>query len=72
MGSMGLRDPSQVRPWMLIRRVDEVSTSSYAELFEWLEPGELLDSPPVSWAADWRRADPDSFTSPPSDLWSAP
>ena len=72
LGSMGVSDPSQVRPWMLIRRVDEVTTASYAELFEWLEPGELLRSPPTSWAADWKRADPDSFTSPPSDLWSAP
>jgi glutamate synthase domain-containing protein 2 len=61
IGSMGLHDPSQVAPWMLIRRVDEASTRSYAELFEWLEPGELLASPRRSWDADWRRADPDSF-----------
>jgi glutamate synthase domain-containing protein 2 len=61
IGSMGLHDPSQVQPWMLIRRVDEASTRSYAELFEWLEDGELLASPRRSWAADWTRADPDSF-----------
>jgi glutamate synthase domain-containing protein 2 len=61
IGSMGLHDPSQVRPWMLVRRVDETATRSYDELFEWLEPGELLTSPRRSWAADWRRADPDSF-----------
>jgi glutamate synthase domain-containing protein 2 len=61
IGSMGLHHPSQVQPWMLIRRVDEASTRSYADLFEWLEPGELLASPRRSWAADWRRADPDSF-----------
>jgi hypothetical protein len=61
MGSMGLHGPSEIAPWMLIRRVDESTTVSYAELFEWLDPGELLDSPPASWSADWKRADPDSF-----------
>jgi len=61
MGSMGLHGPAELQPWMLMRRVERVATSSYADLYEWLEPGELLDAPPESWAADWRRADPDSF-----------
>jgi glutamate synthase domain-containing protein 2 len=61
MGSMGLHGPAEIEPWMLIRRVDEMTTSSYAELFEWLEPGELLATPRESWAADWQRANPDSF-----------
>jgi glutamate synthase domain-containing protein 2 len=61
VGSMGLHDPSEVEPWMLIRRVDEARISSFAELYEWLEPGQLLSGPPESWAADWERADPDSF-----------
>jgi len=62
MGSRwGLHGPSEVQPWMLMRRVEQVATSSYADLYEWLESGELLDAPPESWAADWRRADPDSF-----------
>ncbi|MEA2157404.1 MAG: hypothetical protein QOE11_3544 [Solirubrobacteraceae bacterium] len=61
MGSMGLHGPAEIEPWMLMRRVDEATTSSYAELYEWLEPGELLAAPRESWAADWDRADPDSF-----------
>jgi glutamate synthase domain-containing protein 2 len=61
MGSMGVSDPSGVQPWMLMRRVDEVSAHSYAELYDWLQPGELLDDPPVSWSADWERAHPDRF-----------
>jgi len=61
IGSMGLGDPAEVEPWMLVRRVDEVTTRSFAELFEWLEPGELLASPRASWAADWQRADADRF-----------
>jgi glutamate synthase domain-containing protein 2 len=61
IGSMGADSPAEIRPWMLIRRVDEVTTASFADLYEWLEPGELLAAPPPSWAADWQRADPDSF-----------
>ena len=47
---MGLDDPSEVEPWMLIRRVDEARTRSFAELYEWLEPRQLLTGPPESWA----------------------
>ena len=45
-----------------MRRVDEATTTSYADLYEWLAPGELLAEPSRSWAGDWARADPDSFT----------
>jgi hypothetical protein len=34
---------------------------SYAELYEWLEPGVLLNHPPASWRADWDVADPDCY-----------
>ena len=61
IGSMGLHAPGDVTPHHLVRRVDHVTSKSYAELFEWLSPGQLLDDPPESWEADWRRADPDSF-----------
>jgi glutamate synthase domain-containing protein 2 len=61
MGSLGVRESVDVHPWMLMRRVDETTSKSYAELYEWLEPGELLDGPRESWAADWERANPDSF-----------
>ena len=46
---------------MLRRRIGHSDTRSYAELFEWLAPGQLLAAPPESWAADWKRADPDRF-----------
>jgi glutamate synthase domain-containing protein 2 len=61
LGAMGLRDPHAVAPYMLVRRLDHAHTRSFAELYDWLEPGELLAGPRESWAADWRRADPDSF-----------
>ena len=59
---MGVTDPAQLRPHMLRRRIDPYTERSYAELYEWLEPGQLLAEPPASWAADWKAADPDRFT----------
>jgi len=61
MGAMGVHHPSEVHPHMLMRRVDHDEVASYAELYEWLAPGELLADAPESWAADWLRANPDSF-----------
>jgi glutamate synthase domain-containing protein 2 len=62
MSSMGLRGPEDLRPHMLCRRTTPVSVRSYADLYEWLEPGQLLAEPPIRWAKDWAAADPDSFT----------
>jgi glutamate synthase domain-containing protein 2 len=61
IASMGLHSPGDVGPHHLVRRVDHVTSRSYAELYEWLEPGQLLHEPPDSWQTDWARADPDSF-----------
>ena len=62
IGSMGLQSPAEVGPHHLVRRVDHVTSSSYAELYEWLEHGQLIQEPPESWACDWERADPDMFS----------
>jgi hypothetical protein len=61
MAAMGLSGPAELSPRMLMRRLDHVRTSSYAELYGWLEPGELLADPRPGWAADWASADPDRF-----------
>jgi glutamate synthase domain-containing protein 2 len=62
IASMGLASPADITPHHLVRRVDFVRSRSYAELYEWLEPGTLLDAdPPESWRADLKRADPDDF-----------
>ncbi|MDL5154411.1 FMN-binding glutamate synthase family protein [Actinomycetospora termitidis] len=61
MASLGARCPSELHPRMLRRRVSPTDTRSYAELYEWLAPGQLLAEPPVSWVEDWERADPDRF-----------
>jgi glutamate synthase domain-containing protein 2 len=62
MASMGVDDPRGLRPHMLLQRVNPHTVRSYAELHEWLTPGQLLTSAPSSWAADWKSADPDRFT----------
>ncbi|MEU0213163.1 FMN-binding glutamate synthase family protein [Streptomyces canus] len=62
MASMGVTDPADLRPHMLRRRIDPYTERSYEELYEWLEPGQLLAEPPAAWAADWQVADPDRFT----------
>jgi hypothetical protein len=61
MASMGVGDPGSLTPHMLMRRVTAAQVRSYAELYHWLEPGELLAEPPEPWVADWARANPDSF-----------
>lgn len=61
MAAMGVTDPTDLRPWMLRRNVTETESASYAEIFEWLEPGRLLAEPPPTWAADWNAARADSF-----------
>ncbi|MER5810758.1 FMN-binding glutamate synthase family protein [Streptomyces sp. NPDC002033] len=62
MAAMGVEDQAQLRPEMLLQRVDPHTVRSYAQLYAWLGPGELLDGDaPADWAADWRAADPDGF-----------
>jgi glutamate synthase domain-containing protein 2 len=61
IASLGLDGPKDLHPAMLIRRIDHVRSRTYAELYDWLEPGELLDQAPSGWADDWAAADPDSF-----------
>ena len=61
MASMGCASPAELAPHQLMRRIGYTDTFSYAELFDWLEPGELLAGAPKGWAADWKAADPDRW-----------
>jgi len=61
MAAMGLDGPQDLRPRMLQRRVDHVTTVGYDQVFDWLEPGQLLAEAPKEWAHDWSLADPDRF-----------
>ncbi len=61
IASLGAAHPGELHPRMLRRRVSPTDTRSYAELYEWLRPGQLLAEPPTGWVDDWERADPDRF-----------
>ncbi len=62
MAAMGVADPAGLSPHMLRRRLGPATVASYADLYRWLEPGELTAQPPQEWAGDWAAADPDRFT----------
>lgn len=64
IASMGLLDPSELHPSMLRRVIAPLRVHGYDELYDWLQPGELLAEVPEAWAADWRAADPDTFHRP--------
>jgi glutamate synthase domain-containing protein 2 len=61
IASMGLAGPQELHPALLLRRIDHVRTANYAQLYDWLSPGELLAEPPEDWAQDWAAASPDTF-----------
>ncbi|MHA3723976.1 FMN-binding glutamate synthase family protein [Leucobacter sp. HY1910] len=61
MASMGVRDRSELSPHMLRQNVSGERNASYAELYRWLEPGELLAEAPAEWALDWQLADAHRF-----------
>jgi hypothetical protein len=61
ISSMGLDSFEQLTPRKLFRRIDPHTTKTYKELYEWLEPGELLHAPPLTWKRDWQVASAESF-----------
>jgi hypothetical protein len=61
VASMGLESFSELRPSMLNRRIDSSHSRTYAEIYEWLMPGELLDCQPEAWLSDWIEASAEEF-----------
>jgi glutamate synthase domain-containing protein 2 len=61
VASMGLDGFGDLEPAMLNRRIEGQRTRTYAEIYEWLMPGELLDEPPESWRSDWIEASAEEF-----------
>lgn len=64
MASMGAAHPDDLEPTMLRRNVSASESWSYARLYDWLKPGQLLNGAPDDWAADWSAARADTFTIP--------
>ncbi|AKK28246.1 FMN-binding glutamate synthase family protein [Mycobacterium sp. EPa45] len=61
VASMGLNGFGDLEPSMLNRRIEGQRTRTYAEIYDWLMPGELLDDPPESWRSDWIEASAEEF-----------
>ncbi|WP_081416796.1 FMN-binding glutamate synthase family protein [Arthrobacter castelli] len=61
MASMNCPSPDDLNPRMLRRRIDHLKTQSYAKIFNWLQPSELLIEAPRNWAEDWDLASADYF-----------
>ncbi|MCH9701452.1 MAG: FMN-binding glutamate synthase family protein [Actinomycetia bacterium] len=61
VASMGLSGFHELGPAMLSRRVEGQLTRTYAEIYDWLMPGELIDCPPESWLSDWIEASAEEF-----------
>lgn len=62
LGSMGIAEPSMLRPWHIMRRVSATETRHYGELFDYLTEGELLEEPlPPAFSRACRAASGETF-----------
>ena len=61
VASMGLDNFDELTPSMLNRRIDSSYSRTYAEIYDWLMPGELLDNPPEAWRSDWIESTAEEF-----------
>lgn len=61
MGAMGLSSPEEIQPWHLMRRINSTEIKNYSEIYDFLEPGVLVNDPPPSYARAWNAAKAESF-----------
>ncbi|ARB92869.1 FMN-binding glutamate synthase family protein [Legionella longbeachae] len=62
VGSLGLDNPSDLKPSHIMRRVSVQEVKSFNEIYEYLSPGQLLTSEvPESYRAHWEAADAEKF-----------
>jgi len=63
LAAMGLDKPEDVRPEHLHRRIDDARVETFADLYDFIEEGQLLtiDGVPARMRRDWETASPDRF-----------
>jgi glutamate synthase domain-containing protein 2 len=62
LGAAGLRNPRELKPWYVMRRVSAEETRSYATIYPQVLPGELLTTPVTGILANvWNVASAESF-----------
>ena len=64
MGIAGIRD---ITPDLIFRRTGDMRVKTFAELYDYLTPGQLLDDHaiPADWASDWKNASASAFAIAP-------
>lgn len=60
--AMGTTNPHSLSRVQLRHNISSTQNRSYEELYDWLEPGELLNDAPEEWAIEWNAAQATSFT----------
>jgi glutamate synthase domain-containing protein 2 len=62
VGAMGLNSPSQIRPDLLMKRIDLNKTLPFNQVYDFLEPGALLTKNiPERFKGIWKQANPNVF-----------
>ncbi len=62
VGIMGVDHPDKLTPGHILHRMPDQKAASYAELYDYLAPGQLLaDEIPENYAKPWKRASADAF-----------
>ena len=62
VGAIGVDHPDQLTPAMIWHRLDNQKAKTYAQLYDYLKPGELLgENIPKDFAQDWQDADANHF-----------
>jgi len=64
MDAMGISGVRDITPDLIFRRIGDMRVKTYAELYDFLEVGQLLsgDEVPPDWAEAWRDASPTAFS----------
>ncbi len=62
LAACGMRAPEELGPELLWRRITHMQSRNYRELYDYLEPGELLDGTELpDWRRWWQQARAESF-----------
>ena len=73
LGAIGLRSPEELRPWHVLHRTTPTETKHYGELYDFLDPGELLQEPlPIDYRRACHAASADTFAHVEGALASNP
>jgi glutamate synthase domain-containing protein 2 len=64
LGAMGLERLDEIRPHHIFRRIDDLRVRHFGELYDFLEPGQLIDNRnvPKGIRDEWNRCRPDRWT----------